>query len=124
MPIKYDIDRPRGIIIETWWGKITKETVAHHWEKCLSDPEVLDCRRTLADLRQTEIAFTGPELEQLVKAVAIPKLTGKKWKTAILVSNSLQFGSSRQYQVFAESFSKDSIFYDETAAILWLNQPD
>ena len=38
----------------------------------------------------------------------------------ILVERLLQYGISRQYQVFAEFFSHDSIFCDSDEGLQWL----
>ena len=47
-------------------------------------------------------------------------LQGKDWKSALLVEGPRQFGLTRQYQVFAESYSKDAIFHDADSALEWL----
>ena len=76
--------------------------------------------RTLADLRAAEIRFTGQELSDLVLGVVLPRLGGRDWKTAIVVDQPIQFGVSRQYQVFADRYSTDCIFHDPEEAIGWL----
>ena len=50
----------------------------------------------------------------LVRAVAVPGVNGKEWRTALLVGDPIQFGVSRQYQAFAEMYSNDAIFRDGT----------
>ena len=81
---------------------------------------MLAIRRTLVDLRQAEIVFPGSDLERLIQSLVLPVLKGKDWKTAIVVEKSHQFGVSRQYQTFADHYSKDAIFYDLGEARLWL----
>jgi hypothetical protein len=119
-PIRYSIDDARGLIFETWEGAISAADLRRFLATYLADPKVLALRRTLVDLRLSEIRFTGDELMDIVHTIVAPRLQGAPWKTAILVSQPVQYGVSRQWQVFAQSFSKDSLFYDIDAALTWL----
>ena len=124
MPISYSIDHERRFIVETWTGDVAEADLAAHWRHYLADPEVLAVRRTLVDLRRGRILFKGDQLANLVDRIVRPALNGRDWKTAILVSDPLQFGVSRQYQVFAETYSRDAIFDSEDAALAWLLRED
>ena len=77
-------------------------------------------RRTVVDLRESNPTFTGMELSSLIHTVVFEKLVGKDWITAIVVAKPLQFGVSRQYQVFAECYSRDAIFEDPDLALEWI----
>jgi hypothetical protein len=122
MPITYVLDRSRNIIIETWTGTVSAADLAAYWHIYLTDSEVIRCRRTLVDLRHTTILFTGAELAALVHTIVLPELNGKKWVSAFLIEKAAQYGTSRQYQVFAEQYSNDAIFSDWNTAIDWLVQ--
>ena len=74
----------------------------------------------MVDLRAAEIRFAGQQLDDLVQALVVPKLNGLNWTTALVVNAPIQYGVSRQYQVFAERYSKDSIFNDYNEAEAWL----
>jgi hypothetical protein len=124
LPIAYELDRGRNIIIETWTGRITASDLAAYWRGYLLDPEVMRCRRTLVDLRDADVEFTGAELNQLIRTIALPAIGDRKWATAILVNAPAPYGVSRQYQVFAERYSHDSIFDDGERAVNWLLQQD
>ena len=113
MPISYVIDYEKGLIVETWTGDVAAADLAEHWRHYLADPDVLAIRSTLVDLRACRILFTGAQLAAMVDAVAAPKLGGRDWRTALLADSPVQFGVSRQYQVFAEHYSRDSIFTDK-----------
>ena len=119
-PISFSIDRELGIIFEIWRGEITAAHVRRYWETLLSNADALTFRRTLADLREANLQLTGKELSGLVTEVVIPMLNGLDWRTAIVVARPAQFGVSRQYQVFAQTFSTDQIFYDADEALRWL----
>ena len=111
-PISYSIDTDLGIIFEVWHGDVTAADLRRYWETYLANPAVLELRRTLVDLRGGNIQFKGDELAYLVSDVVVPVLKGRDWTTAILVERPIQFGVSRQYQVFAEQYSRDCIFHD------------
>jgi hypothetical protein len=122
MPISYSIHTDKCCIIETWTGDITAHDLANHWMVYLADPDVMALRRTLVDLRNARILFTGAQLASLVETIAMPAIGDRDWKSAILVSDPVQFGVSRQYQVFAETYSRDSIFGSESEALNWLRE--
>jgi hypothetical protein len=126
MPIDYVLDHSRNIVVETWAGTVDAAALASYWRAYLANPEVMSCRRTLVDLRESQIAFTGSELSRLVQTIVLPALNGKRWATALVVAAPEQFGTSRQYHVFAEAYSADSIFYDLRSAEDWLirQRPD
>jgi hypothetical protein len=120
MPISYTIDEEKDFITEVWTGDIAASDVASYWRRYLADPEVLRIRRTLVDLRECRILFKGVELSSLIRSIVIPILDGRDWKTAIVVDQPVQFGVSRQYQAFAESYSYDAIFSNPEDARKWL----
>lgn len=123
MPISYTIDYEHRIVTTVWVGAIDAAEVRRHWLKYLDDPMVMALRRTLTDLREADLKFSGEELYELIRDVVVPRLEGVGWKTAILVSQPEQFGVSRQYQVFAR-YSHDSIFHEAERALDWLLAPD
>jgi hypothetical protein len=122
MSIAYSIDKRAGIILEVWTGEVTAMDLADHWNRLLTDPDALALRRTLVDLRNCDLAFSGDELFDLIRGVAVPRLNGKEWRSALLIDDLVQFGVSRQYQSFAHMYSDDAIFRDEHAALKWLIQ--
>ena len=79
-------------------------------------------RKTLVDMRKANILFTDHEFNNLIRSVAIPGLAGKDWKSAIIVERPVQYGVCRQFQVFAECYSKNAIFYEYDLALQWLRQ--
>lgn len=120
LPITYSIDKSLGVIFEIWRGDVTADDLGRYWAAYLENPEVLALRRTLVDLREAEIRFSGSEMLQLVLTVVLPVLNGRDWKTAIVVQKPLQFGVSKQYHFFAEQYSTDSIFFEPEPALQWL----
>jgi hypothetical protein len=120
MPITFSIDTQRDYILEIWDGPVSAQELAAYWRSYLANPTVTNCRRTLVDMRNGFPLFTGEELEYLILTIVLPVLGNRHWRSALLVKDPLQFGVSRQYGVFSEIYSKDSIFYDFDAALTWL----
>lgn len=120
MPISYLVDHEKRVIFETWTGNVDATDLLSYWRRYLADPDVLSIRRTLVDLRQCSIRFTGTELSHLVKTVVEPSLHGRDWKSAFVVDSPVEFGVARQYSVFAEEYSKDAVFSDTHLALAWL----
>jgi hypothetical protein len=121
MPIHYRIDHAARIIEETWVGTVTINDLSDYWRIYLADTDVLSLRRTVVDLRDADIAFNGLELQDLVETLVLPILGGRDWKTAIIVHDPVQFGVARQYNVFADRYSRDSIFDNPDEARMWLS---
>ena len=121
MPITYTIDHNQKLIMEVWTGEIQAVDLAEYWKRYLGDPDVLAIRRTIADLRQAVILFNGLDMSYLIKSIVQPILAGRDWKTAIVIEKPSQLGISRQYQVFAERYSKDAIFYSIEDARNWFD---
>jgi hypothetical protein len=120
MPITYTIDHHKQLIYETWTGEIQAADLAAYWQGYLSNPEVMAIRRTIVDLRAATIGFSGLDFESLIREIILPILQGRKWISAIVAESPVQYGVSRQYQVFAERFSKDAIFNAIADAESWV----
>jgi hypothetical protein len=121
MPITYTIDRGKKLMFETWTGEVQAADLATYWKRLLADPEALEIRRTVVDLRASDIRFSGLEFESLIKTLVLPVLKDRKWTTAIVVDKPTQYGVSRQYQAFADRYSKDSIFHSVEEAEKWID---
>jgi hypothetical protein len=121
MSITYSIDRQKNVIFETWTGEISADDLAAYWKRYLADPAVLEIRRTIVDLRGSTISFSGVDLKFLIQTIVLPVLKDRDWTTAIIaIGGSAEFGVSRQYQVFADCYSKDSIFGSAEEAEAWI----
>lgn len=120
MPFSYRVDPHSRIVLSTWSGTITAQELGHHWKDVLADPELAGCTKSIADLREAQLAFTGSELATMVGGVLLPGLVGRPWREAILVGAPDQYGTARQYSVYADGVTKHAIFTDEEAALAWL----
>lgn len=122
MPITYTIDDAKGVIFETWTGPISAADLERYWRGYLADPKVLALRRTVVDIRGSVHQFTGADMDRLIHDIVIPILDGRDWKSAIVAENGGQYGLSRQYQAFADSYSRDAIFSTPEEALSWLTR--
>ena len=120
MPISYSVDSERGLIVSRWEGPVTAEDLASHWKKLFSDERALALRRSFADLRGSDLLFSGADLHRLTSDIVLPELEHGSWKTAIIVDRPVNFGISRQFQNWARLFSDSELFEDEHAALVWL----
>ena len=120
MPITYSIDPQQGVIFEKWSGDVQASDLASYWRSYLADPEVIAIRRTVVDLRDSNPRFTGAELAELINTIVLPVLAGRGWVTAIVIGKPVHVGVSRQYQVFAERYSRDAIFEEPEQALVWV----
>jgi hypothetical protein len=120
MSISYTIDLENGCTRVTCKGAISASVLGDHWRRYLADPVVMATRRTMVDLRECRILFSGEQLAHLVESIVLPLLNGKDWTTAIVVGDPDQVEISRQYHALAESYSRDSIFSTPEAAMEWL----
>ena len=122
MPITYSIDPKHGVIFEKWSGDIPASDLASYWRSYLADPQVMAIRKTVVDLRDSNPKFTGAELADLINTIVLPVLAGRAWVTAIVVGKPVHVGVSRQYQVFAERYSRDAIFEEPEQALAWVQR--
>lgn len=120
MPITYTVDRERRLIFETWSGAVDRAELSRHWTVILHDPEVMAIRRTVVDMRAAQVRLGVHDLDGLIASLVVPVLGSRRWITAIIVDEPLQFGVSRQYQALAERYSRDAIFRTVDEAIAWI----
>jgi hypothetical protein len=120
MPITYTIDHADRLIYVTFDGPVTGAELFEHWQAFMSDPPVLDIRRSIADLRGATLEFGYEELRTLIAEVLAPHLSEAPFRTAVVVASPTTFGVSRQYQALMSTLSDDSIFTDYDEALAWI----
>ena len=120
MPISYTVDSDRGMVLVTWQGDVTEEEYRAHLREMLRDPEALRTGKCLADVRQANVLMSGAQLNAVANTEAIPRLAGRQWKTAVVVSSTVNYGVARQYEILSDSESSDRVFREFAAALAWL----
>jgi hypothetical protein len=124
MAIEVEVDQPRGLIIFRCTGKLSKAELQTALADYYQDNP---SRKTLWDLRRASLNLTGPETEELARAVtALAKQCAplrQGGKTASLVSTDLDFGLARMYQSYsAESPVDLGVFRTWAEAERWLDE--
>lgn len=120
MGITYRFNPDLGFIHAVCDGFLTIDDMQAFWLSRLEERGGQDCCRYLADLRGCVIGCTGPELQRLVDAMKPRTPMEPKRRVAILVDGPLQYGTSRQFQVFFEGLGTSEICGDEAEAMAWL----
>ncbi len=120
MPISYEVDEELDVVLVTWRGDVTVDDYRAHLRAMLQDPDALRSARCLTDVSQANILMSGAQLNAVGNAEAIPRLAGRTWKTAVVVSSAVNYGVARQYQILSESEGSDSVFRNREAALAWL----
>jgi hypothetical protein len=120
MPITYTVDTEQNVVLVTWRGDVTGGEYRAHLRTMLQDPDALRAGRSLTDLREANVVAHGAELNAILDEEALPRLAGRQWKTAVLVSSTVNFGVARQYQLLAQSENTDRVFRDYAEALAWL----
>lgn len=120
--ISYHVDAAGGLILETWSGVITRDVLLAHWRQCLADPAVLAVKRTLVDLRDCDVQFSGEEWLRLIEGCVLnrPDLLG--WKTAIVVDKPHLHGIARQFLGHAARLTHGELFEQPDQAATWLTR--
>jgi hypothetical protein len=121
MSITYKIELSKDIVYVRWVGRITANDMIEFFTTFYADPDTAKCSLNLVDVREADVAFSTEEFEEIINEIVIPQTDRyPNLKVAILVSTPLQYGVSRQYQFFSDTFGKDAIFTDEQSALQWL----
>lgn len=120
--ISYHVDAAGGLILETWSGEITHEVLLGHWRRFLADPAVLAVKRTLVDLRDCDVHFSGEEWLRLIEGCVLnrPDLSG--WKAAIVVDKPHLHGIARQFLGHAARITHGELFEQRDQAVAWLTR--
>lgn len=118
--IAYSIDFDQRIVLETWSGRISDVVLDRHWSACLSDPQVLGIKRTLADLRHCEVTFTGRQWVETIERFVLANEALSGWQSAIVVNQSYIYGIARQFLSYTSDFITGQIFDSPSDAFDWL----
>lgn len=120
VPITYAVNTEQNFVQVTWQGDVTGEEYRTHLRAMLRDPDALRAGRSLTDLRGANVLLSGAELNAIGNVEAVPLLSGRRWKTAVVVSSPLNYGLTRQYQILSQSEDTDCVFGDPDDALAWL----
>ena len=119
MAITFDLESVKGVAIGIAHGSLTldeiRESAAAMWQ-LIEGSEI----RILWDLRDARFNFAETELRGLAEYFRrIARST--EFRTAFVVSEDLEFGLVRMFEVFRETEgARTSVFRDKERAVEWL----
>ena len=119
MPVFYNIDKDRRLVMSTATGILNKEDALAHQNRLRSDPEFDSAYSQLLDFRHvTQIGLTASDIQQL----ALPNIFSKHSRRAVLVPNDLAFGLGRMFEILRENAGERGIrvFRDLDEALDWV----
>ena len=125
MPITYQIDRERRLVIATGRGVITDAEVFGYQQEVWSQPENSAYDELIDMTGVSHIEFVSPErVAKLANLSSSMDAPGSPSKLAIIVANDLHFGLGRMYQSHREMAKESTktvrVFRNEEAALEWL----
>jgi hypothetical protein len=124
LPITTSIDRAGGLRTHKVTGDLLPEELTSVLDEVYSEPEHDPDMNVLWDLREASVAsFTIKDVEALRDFVAPNWGTGGRSLAALVVSDDLQYGMSRMYEMLSESRTggKIRVFRDMDEAVGWLS---
>lgn len=120
MPIRYEIDRAKGLIRTTCWGEVRLQEVLAHFDELEDDPTRPSHLDVFLDLCGMTSPPRTPELQTAVDRIR--RVSGLGFGLcAIVADRDVLFGIARMFEVFAEDhFEKVAVFRDAAEAEDWL----
>lgn len=122
--IDYSIDDAYGVIFETWHGAVTRDVLLAFWRGFLTDARVLALKRSLVDLRDCEIRFSGEEWVRMIESCLLGKPQIQGWRVAIVVDRPQVHGIARQFLGNTADVTHGELFEHSDQALAWLRRRD
>jgi len=118
VPVSYEIDKPRGLVITTASGFLTVSNILAHQRKLLADPNFDPTCSQLVDCS----AVTGIDLSpEDVRAITAATIFSAHSRRAVVVATDEQFGFARMFKMMREAQGEYGIrvFRDRAEALGW-----
>jgi hypothetical protein len=124
MPITYQIDDERGVVLTVASGILTTGELIAHKEQLMNDPRFKSGIVELSDVRAIEkINVNGGDVRQFAEIDRTYEDRLKNYKLAIVASGDLVFGLARMYEMQTESHNPGvMVFRDVEKAKTWLGR--
>jgi hypothetical protein len=119
MPVTYEIDKQRRLVISTVLDKLTVADALGHQEKLLKDPDFDPGFSQIIDV--TRATLSGLEASDIRK-IAERNVFSPGSRRAIVVSTNLAFGFGRMFETLREGAGENGIrvFRDLDEAVDWI----
>ena len=118
MPVTYEIDPVRRLVISRLWGAVTDNEVYEHNEKLRTDPRFDPTYRQLTDLTGvSEIAVST----SMINETSLDQFFAPGTRRAMVATDDGVFGMARRYALRAEGLGQTiEVFRDDKPARDWL----
>ncbi len=98
MPVTYQIDKRRHLVITEWTGAVTLKEVRAHHAALRADADFDPSMSQLSDAREAKAVVPSNDLRLLAKESPF----GKGSRRAVVGRSDLVFGVSRMYQTLID----------------------
>jgi len=120
MPVTYELD-PVGIIRTRCVGNVTLEEVLAHFDELERDPRRPAHLDVLLDMRDQTSVPEPQQLREVAARIGQATLQVKFGAIAVVVSQTVLFGTARAVETLAEqSFTASRVFWSLPDAETWL----
>jgi len=111
-----------NLAVFTYSGDFDMRTLVETWDQAIADPAFKAVTKVLVDGRMSELNMPTEQMElQAIYVARTKRLRTAKWAVVAEI-NSLAFGLSRMFQMFAEDDGLDiQVFKDYDEALAWLS---
>lgn len=123
MRAHYEIHAERGLVIETFEGRVTLQALVPFFQSLYADPGWDPRFDGLADLSNAVIDMDFDDMSRLVGYMrSSGSASTGRW--AFVVGSALNLGMSRMFQTMSDDLQSDLRFFlDRDEAVRWLAKP-
>jgi hypothetical protein len=114
------VDEELRVVFVKAAGAVTARDLCLNWLELIENPLTSALRRTLVDLRDADISIDLQDLHLLIEQLVRPRIGDTIWTAALIVGNPSSREMAQNFQLLAQSFSRDRVFEDEERALEWL----
>jgi hypothetical protein len=122
MPISYQIDEARRLVLTTASGALTDSDILRLKARLVADPKWKPGMRELSDVRLIDrLEVTADGVRQMMMRDECHAAALASYRLAIVVSHQVVYGMARMYQMLTEQIVPDvRVFRDMEEAKRWL----
>jgi hypothetical protein len=113
VPASYKIDKDRRLVLTSGTDVLTTEDILMHMDQLTSDPDFSPDFFQLVDFTQvTSVRITSKEIRHLAER----NIFSPNARRAVVVSNDLQFGLTRMFEIHRNLNGENGIHVFRTLA--------
>src|SRR5437870_5416734 len=124
MPVTYQIDRAKHLVLTSCTGPTTLDEGLQHFAALIQDPTCPEELKVLLDLTDMTSLPASEQLRAVATEIAriVPRV--RFLKCSIIAPRDALFGMARMFEVFAEEhFGATRVFRTREEGVRWLDAP-